>query len=80
VNLPLKAELIYRFGTQTDAAASLCLQQSRLSRIVRERVRPSKKEMRAFVRLFGAEKTRSLFERRSGESTFSRSMTVAEAS
>ena len=56
MNLQLKSALVGQFGTQADAAYSLGLQESRLSRLVRGRIQPCAKDWAAFVRVFGEAK------------------------
>ena len=60
MNRQLKAEIFLRFGSQADAAQALGLQESRLSKIIHYRIPPSAKERRAFVRVFGEERTNRL--------------------
>ena len=60
MNRELKSQIILYFGNQADAAQSLQLQESRLSRIIRGRVHASKKEREAFARVFGPKKTEDL--------------------
>lgn len=60
MNRKLKSEIVLRFDNQSDAAQALGLAESRLSRLIRERVRPSDREMKAFARVFGADKANSL--------------------
>lgn len=60
MNRKLKSAIILRFDNQGDAAQALGLAESRLSRLIRERVRPSDKELKAFARVFGAEKANAL--------------------
>jgi plasmid maintenance system antidote protein VapI len=62
MNRPLKAEIVYHFGSQTEAAQALGIEESRLSRIIHGRVSASDKEKRAFARVFGSERVESLLK------------------
>jgi hypothetical protein len=61
VNRQLKSEIFLRFDSQSDAAQALRINDARLSRILRERIRPSKRELASFTRIFGAAKVMALF-------------------
>jgi hypothetical protein len=60
MNRQLKAAIVLRFDNQSDAAQALGLQESRLSRLIRERVQPSERDIKAFARIFGPDKTNAL--------------------
>ena len=53
VNLKLKLALLSKFGSQTEAAQRLGLHESRLSRLVRSRVRASREDKEALARVYG---------------------------
>src|SRR5262245_54581437 len=59
----LKAELIRRFGTQSDAADALRISESRLSRIVRGRYAPKPEERQKLRKALGRESSKCIFER-----------------
>src|SRR5262249_62103501 len=60
MNRQLKAEIVLRFGNQSDAAQAMGLPESRLSKIIHYRIPPSDKERRALARVFGRERANSL--------------------
>jgi hypothetical protein len=62
MNRQLKAAIVLRFDNQSDAAQALGLQESRLSRLIRERVQPSERDIKAFARVFGAERVEALLK------------------
>ena len=62
MNLPLKVELIRKFGTQISAAKKLGIRENRLSYIVRGHAEPSKSEREALERGLGRERVRKMLK------------------
>jgi DNA-binding transcriptional regulator YdaS (Cro superfamily) len=62
LNWPLKIELIRRYGSQFKAAHAMGLHESRLSQIIRGRVRPNTAERTAFERVLGKALAQQLLE------------------
>lgn len=60
MNLPLRLELIKRFGTQVSAAKELGIRENRLSYIIRGHVKPSNRERKALQRTLGQALVRRL--------------------
>ena len=53
MNRELKAEIVRQFGSQANLAASIGIDESRLSRIVNGRRAPSDAELQRLEKLFG---------------------------
>src|SRR5262245_26465604 len=60
-NRQLKAQIILHSGSQTDFAQSTGVPESRISKIIHGRIRPSPKELKIFAKVFGQERIDSLF-------------------
>jgi len=55
LNRELKAAIVLRYGTQTEAAKDLGVRENRLSRIIQGHDRPSKDEQRRLSERLGVQ-------------------------